>query len=42
MQIEFREIVQSEYGAPEKVLRIASKQPRSGELRTELGRTTYA
>jgi hypothetical protein len=26
MQIEFRAIVQSEYGAPEKVLRIAERQ----------------
>src|SRR5246500_4130464 len=33
MQIEFREIVQSEYGAPEKVLRIASKELKSEDLR---------
>src|SRR5246127_5438450 len=32
MQIEFREIVQSEYGAPEKVLRITSRQLKSEEL----------
>src|SRR4029077_19733952 len=31
MQIEFREIVQSEYGAPEKVLRITSRQLKSEE-----------
>src|SRR6266851_5355440 len=32
MQIEFRAIVQSEYGAPEKVLRIAERQFKSEEL----------
>src|SRR6266403_3308348 len=32
MQIEFREIVQSEYGAPEKVLRITSRQLKSEDL----------
>jgi NADPH:quinone reductase len=32
MQIEFRAIVQSEYGAPEKVLRIAERQFKSDEL----------
>jgi NADPH:quinone reductase len=32
MQIEFRAIVQSEYGAPEKVLRIAERQFKSQEL----------
>ena len=32
MQIEFREIVQSEFGAPEKVLRITSRQLKSEEL----------
>src|SRR6266446_7737929 len=32
MQIEFREIVQSEYGAREKVLRITSRQLKSEEL----------
>lgn len=32
MQIEFREIVQSEYGAPETVLRIISRQLKSEEL----------
>ncbi len=32
MQTEFRAIVQSEYGAPEKVLRIAKRQLTSGEL----------
>jgi NADPH:quinone reductase-like Zn-dependent oxidoreductase len=32
MQTEFRAIVQSEYGAPEKVLRIARRQLKSEEL----------
>jgi NADPH:quinone reductase len=32
MRTEFREIVQSEYGAPEKVLRIATRQFKSEEL----------
>jgi NADPH:quinone reductase-like Zn-dependent oxidoreductase len=32
MQTEFKAIVQSEYGAPEKVLRIAKRQLTSGEL----------
>jgi NADPH:quinone reductase-like Zn-dependent oxidoreductase len=32
MQTEFRAIVQSEYGAPEKVLRIAKRQFKSEEL----------
>ena len=32
MQIEFRAIVQSEYGPPEKVLRIAERQFKSEEL----------
>ena len=32
MQTEFRAIVQSEYGAPEKVLRIAKRQLNSEEL----------
>src|SRR6267154_250685 len=32
MQIEFREIVQSEYGVPEKALRITSRQLKSEEL----------
>jgi hypothetical protein len=32
MQTEFKAIVQSEYGAPEKVLRIAKRQLRNGEL----------
>jgi NADPH:quinone reductase-like Zn-dependent oxidoreductase len=32
MQNEFRAIVQSEYGAPEKVLRIAKRQLKSEEL----------
>jgi NADPH:quinone reductase-like Zn-dependent oxidoreductase len=32
MQTEFRAIVQSEYGAPEKVLRIAKRQLESEEL----------
>ena len=32
MQTEFRAIVQSEYGAPDKVLRIAKRQLTSGEL----------
>ena len=32
MPIEFRAIVQSEYGAPEKVLRIAERQFKSEEL----------
>src|SRR6267142_809980 len=31
-QIEFKAIVQSEYGAPEKVLKIAKRQLASGEL----------
>ena len=35
MQIEFRAIVQSEYGAPEKVLRIAERQFKSEELRVD-------
>jgi NADPH:quinone reductase len=35
MQTEFRAIVQSEYGAPEKVLRIAKRQFKSGELGTD-------
>src|SRR6266481_4290166 len=33
MHIEFKAIVQSEYGAPEKVLRIASKELKSQDLR---------
>src|ERR1700746_2320251 len=32
MQTEFRAIVQSEYGAPEKVLKIANRQLKSDEL----------
>src|SRR5260370_1562317 len=32
IQTEFRAIVQSEYGAPEKVLRIAKRQLKSAEL----------
>ena len=32
MHTEFRAIVQSEYGAPEKVLRIAKRQSKSEEL----------
>lgn len=32
MQIEYRAIVQSEYGAPEEVLRLASRQLQSEEL----------
>ena len=32
MQINFEAIVQSEYGAPEKVLRIAKRQLESDEL----------
>src|SRR5260370_24592742 len=32
MQTEFRAIVQSEYGAPEKVLRIAKRPLKSEEL----------
>jgi NADPH:quinone reductase-like Zn-dependent oxidoreductase len=32
MQTEFRAIVQSEYGAPEQVLRIAKRQLKSEEL----------
>src|SRR6478672_12046182 len=32
MQTEFSAIVQSEYGAPEKVLKIAKRQLKSGEL----------
>ena len=32
MQTEFRAIVQSEYGAPEKVLNIAKRQLNSEEL----------
>jgi hypothetical protein len=32
MQIEFRAIVQNEYGAPEKVLRIAERQFKSEAL----------
>jgi threonine dehydrogenase-like Zn-dependent dehydrogenase len=32
MQIEFRAIVQSEYGAPEKVLKIANRQFKSEDL----------
>jgi hypothetical protein len=32
MHSEFRAIVQSEYGAPEKVLRIAKRQLKSEEL----------
>ena len=32
MQIEFRAIVQSEYGPPEKVLRIANRRVESEEL----------
>src|SRR5712691_6517079 len=35
MQTEFRAIVQSEYGAPERVLRIAKRQLTSGEVRTD-------
>jgi hypothetical protein len=32
IQTEFRAIVQSEYGAPEKVLKIAKRQLKSEEL----------
>lgn len=32
MQVEYRAIVQSEYGVPEKVLRVASRQLQSEEL----------
>ena len=32
MQTEFRAIVQSEYGAPERVLKIAERQLKSEEL----------
>jgi hypothetical protein len=32
MQAKFKAIVQSEYGAPEKVLRIAKRQLKSEEL----------
>ena len=32
MQTEFKAIVQSEYGAPEKVLKIAKRQLKSEEL----------
>ena len=32
MQTEFRAIVQSEYGAPEKVLKIEKRQLKSEEL----------
>jgi NADPH:quinone reductase len=35
MRTEFRAIVQSEYGAPEKVLRIATRQFKSEELGTD-------
>src|SRR5690242_5807629 len=35
MQTEFRAIVQSEYGAPETVLRIAKRQLKSEELETD-------
>src|SRR5258708_26835499 len=35
MQTEFRAIVRSEYGAPEKVLRIAKRQFKSEELGTD-------
>ena len=35
MQTEFRAIVQSEYGAPEKVLGIATRQFKSEELGTD-------
>jgi hypothetical protein len=35
MGTEFRAIVQSEYGAPEKVLRIAKRQFKSEELGTD-------
>jgi NADPH2:quinone reductase len=35
MQIEFRAIVQSEYGAPEEVLRIANRQFRTEALGTD-------
>jgi NADPH:quinone reductase len=35
MQTEFRAIVQSEYGAPEKVLRIAKRQFKSEKLGTD-------
>ena len=35
MQIEFRAIVQSEYDAPYKVLRIAKRQLRAEELGTD-------
>src|ERR1700745_2055134 len=35
MQAEFRAIVQSEYGAPEKVLRIAKRQLKSEELEVD-------
>jgi hypothetical protein len=32
MQTEFRAIVQTEYGAPEKILRIANRQLKCEEL----------
>src|SRR5260370_27740516 len=35
MRTEFRAVVQSEYGAPEKVLRIAKRQYKSEELGTD-------
>ncbi len=35
MQTEFRAIVQSEYGAPEKVLKIAKRQLKSEELEAD-------
>jgi NADPH:quinone reductase-like Zn-dependent oxidoreductase len=35
MGTEFKAIVQSEYGAPEKVLRIAKRQFKSEELGTD-------
>jgi NADPH:quinone reductase-like Zn-dependent oxidoreductase len=35
MQTEFRAIVQSEYGAPEKALRIAKRQLKSEEPGSE-------
>ena len=35
MRTEFRAVVQSEYGAPEKVLRIAKRQFKSEELETD-------
>jgi hypothetical protein len=35
MQTEFRAIIQSEYGAPEKVLKIAKRQFKSEDLGTD-------